>query len=262
MTTVLQLSDPHLLADPTARLRGVPTAETLAKVLALAEQRAVQIDAIVLTGDLAHDEQAATYERLHEAMGPHAPRCWPLPGNHDDRHGLRSAFTNVQGSGDERVQFCVDVGRWRLIGLDSQIPGQNPGRLGSEQLSWLVDALARRPERPTVLFVHHPPVPTGHTWLDAMGLLDADALADVLRDAPTVRAICHGHIHCEFEGRLAGVPVWGAPSTAFQFPARADLGDFDLRPPGARLLHLHDNTVHTEILRLPRLEYVPVPRTA
>jgi len=33
---------------------------------------------------------------------------------------------------------------------------------------------------PTVIFMHHPPVPTGHPVLDGMGLQDPDALATVL----------------------------------------------------------------------------------
>jgi 3',5'-cyclic-AMP phosphodiesterase len=262
MAIVLQLSDPHLLAEPNARLRGVPTRQTLADVLALALARHPTIDRLVLTGDLAHDEAPATYQALRALLGPHAARSHPLPGNHDDRTALRSAFPELAGSAEAAVRFAEIVDGWCLVGLDSRIPGEDAGRVGPEQLAWLRETLAAHASVPTVIFVHHPPVPTGHPWLDGMGLLDADALATVLADAPWVRALCHGHIHRDFEARLGAVPVLGAPSTAFQFPAHPDHGAYDLRPPGARVLCLTGESLRTEVLRLPRLEHPPIEREA
>lgn len=260
MAIVLQLSDPHLLAEPDARLRGVPTQRTLADVLALALARHPAIDRIVLTGDLAHDESPASYQALRALLGPHVERARPLPGNHDDRGALRSAFPERGGEAEAPLAFAERVGGWCLVGLDSRIPGEDAGRVGAEQLAWLGHTLAAHAGVPTVIFVHHPPVPTGHPWLDSMGLLDADALAAVLATAPWVRALCHGHIHRDSEGRLGAVPVLGAPSTAFQFPAHPDDGAYDLRPPGARVLRLTEAGLHTEVLRLPVLEHPPIER--
>lgn len=260
MPVVLQLSDPHLLAEPGARLRGVPTATTLADVLALALARHPAIDRIVLTGDLAHDESPATYQALRTLLGPHVEHARPLPGNHDDRTALRSAFPELDGAADDPIGFAERVGGWCLVGLDSRLPGEDAGRLGPGQLAWLQQTLAAHAHVPTVIFVHHPPVPTGHPVLDTMGLRDADALAAVLADAPWVRAICHGHIHRDSEAWLGETPVLGAPSTAFQFPAHPDHGAYDLRPPGARVLWLTDDGLHSEVLRLPTLEHVPVEK--
>lgn len=268
MPVVLQLSDPHLLAEPGARLRGVPTRQTLDDVLALALARHSVIDRIVLTGDLAHDEASATYRALHSALGPLAARAHALPGNHDDREALRSAFPAPAGAPDvapppDRIAFAERVGGWHLVGLDSRLPGEDAGHLGPEQLAWLRERLAAHAGVPTVIFLHHPPVPTGHPVLDGMGLTDADALAAVLAGAPWVRAIAHGHIHRAFEGRLAEIPVLGAPSTAFQFPAHPDQGAYDPLPPGARVLYLDDDGdgVHGEVLRLPALAYPPLEKT-
>ncbi len=270
MPLVLQLSDTHLLAEPQARLRGVPTRETLADVLALALARHPSIDRIVLTGDLAHDESPATYEALRMLLGPHEARARPLPGNHDDRDALRTVFPELPGApaagpphaagAPERLGFAERVDGWLLVGLDSRVPGEDAGLLGAEQLAWLRELLAAHGGVPTVLFVHHPPVPTGHAALDEIGLRDAEALAAVLDDAPWVRAICHGHIHRAFEARLGATPVLGAPSTAFQFPAHPEQGSYDFLPPGARILRLTDEGVHSEVLRLPALEHVPLEK--
>jgi Icc protein len=271
MPIVLQLSDPHLLAGPDARLRGVPTRRTLADVLALALARHPVIDRIVLTGDLAHDEAIATYEALRDLLGPHGDHARPLPGNHDDRRAFRAVFPTLPGAPEPaptgetappeaRIGFCERVDGWCLVGLDSRIPGEDGGRLGSEQLEWLRERLAAHAGVPTVLFLHHPPVPTGHPVLDGMGLHDADALAAVLADTPWVRAICHGHIHRAFESQLGAIPVLGAPSTAFQFPAHPDQGSYEHLPPGARMLSLGAEGLHTEILRLPTLEHPPIEK--
>jgi Icc protein len=260
MAIVLQLSDPHLLAEPDARLRGVPTRQTLADVLSLALARHPVIDRIVLTGDLAHDEAPATYQALRALLGAHAERSHPLPGNHDDRGALRTAFPALAGSDDAPVAFVETLDGWCLVGLDSRLPGEDAGRLGSQQLARLHDTLAAHAHVPTVIFVHHPPVPTGHPKLDEIGLLDADALAVVLAGAPWVRAVCHGHIHRDFEGWLGAIPVLGAPSTAFQFPGHPEEGAYDPRPPGARVLHLTEHGLRTEVLRLPLLEHPPIER--
>lgn len=268
MPIVLQLSDPHLLAEPGARLRGVPTRQTLADVLALALARHSRIDHIVLTGDLAHDEAPATYEALRSVLGPLGERAHPLPGNHDDRKALRSAFPEPAGASDaaapppDRITFAERVGSWCLVGLDSRLPGEDAGCLGPEQLAWLRERLAAHAGVPTVIFVHHPPVPTGHPVLDEMGLHDADGLASVLASTPWVRAICHGHIHRASEGWLAQIPVLGAPSTAFQFPAHPDHGAYEALPPGARVLRLDDDGagLQSEVLRLPVLEFPPLEK--
>lgn len=260
MALVVQLSDPHLLQDPEARLRGVPTRQTLADVLALALARYPELCRLVLTGDLAHDEAPATYPDLRALLGASASKARVLPGNHDDRAGLRAAFPEATGEHAESIRFVDGLEGWCLVGLDSQIPGQNEGRLGDEQRAWLANTLERHRDAPTILFVHHHPVPTGHTWLDSMGLEDAAPLAALLAGAPQVRAVCHGHIHRAFEARLGSIPVYGAPSTAFQFPANPDAGAYDLRPPGMRVLHLEGDTLRTEVVRLPRLEYIPQPK--
>jgi 3',5'-cyclic-AMP phosphodiesterase len=257
MAIVLQLSDPHLLHDPRARLRGVPTRQTFCDVLQLARSRLPAIDRLVLTGDLAHDEEPETYLALQDLLGHDGPGALALPGNHDDRAGLRAAFPRLPGDGDASVRFIDHLDGWCLVGLDSQITGQNTGRIGAAQLCWLRDTLSTHASGPTVVFVHHAPIATGHPKMDSMGLLDADALSEVLAGASGVRAVFNGHIHRALEGMLGSIPVYGAPSTAFQFPGQPNDDGFDLLPPGCRVIHLEPEGLRTEVLRLPRLEYVP-----
>ncbi len=144
-----------------------------------------------------------------------------------------------------------------MVVLDSLVepgPGgsdvRGAGRLGREQLRWLEGELGTRPRTPTLLVLHHPPIAVGIPFLDAMGLLDADDLREVLIRHAQVRGLLAGHVHRQVTGTLAGATVSLAPST-FRQSALEMAGD---RPPGylaeptSFLLHSLDEAgyvVHT-----------------
>jgi Icc protein len=55
---VLQFTDPHLTGSPDMRVRGVATAATFARCVAHARRRHPRPGAVLLTGDLVHDDPA------------------------------------------------------------------------------------------------------------------------------------------------------------------------------------------------------------
>jgi Icc protein len=206
----------------------------------------------VITGDLTHDEQRETYEFLRRRLSRWIPKLRVLPGNHDDRRWMRAVFADRIEALGERIVFDDEIGGWRLIGLDSHVPGHLHGELGPEQLHWLGQELNSRSDLPTCLFLHHPPMRVGSAWLDQIGLKNAALLWELLREAPQVRAVCCGHVHQEFDEVIEGVAVWVTPSTGVQFrPATATL-EVDSRPRGFRVLELfEDEALATRVLRVP-----------
>ena len=58
------------------------------------------------------------------------------------------------------------------------------GYLCAERLAWLEQRLAEAPERPTLIFMHHPPFLTGLAPLDTIGLTNADMLGAVIARHP------------------------------------------------------------------------------
>ncbi|WJI27031.1 hypothetical protein M0644_02220 [Thermosynechococcus sp. B1] len=64
---LIQLSDLHLFATDEGRLLGLPTAQSLAAVLGVIHRHAPA--ALLLTGDLAQEPVATTYDRLATAFG-------------------------------------------------------------------------------------------------------------------------------------------------------------------------------------------------
>lgn len=254
---ILQLTDPHLLSDPEAKLRGVPTWRSLRQVLRHLDSEASGFDWVILTGDLAHDEQRETYRLLRRTLEERSTPWRMIPGNHDCRAFMREVFPEVSGSGRDSFGFCLDLPGWKLIGLDSQLPGSVSGRVGRRQLNWLRQELEADPGVPTVLFIHHPPVPVGCPWMDRIGLEDAEHLRPVVGEAPQVQLVLCGHVHHEFRGRLGEAAVLAAPSTAFQFLPKGEIPVFDPAPPGARILELDGSRWRTRVVRVPELIWVP-----
>jgi Icc protein len=253
MPTILQLTDLHLMSDPAGELKGVRVRDITQRVIDDVRHRIdsghCDVDRIVITGDLAHDELRETYFVLRELLGDLFPRCLLLPGNHDSRPFMREVFPELFAPDDDFLTFSVAVGKWRLIGLDTHVPGEVPGELGGPQLDWLVRELSEHSEQPTVLFLHHPPFSVGSAWVDAIGLKDAEQLMQRVAAAPQVKSICAGHVHQGFESDAKGVWLLTTPSASLQFRPCADDFELDTNPPGFRILRL-DERFESEIVRL------------
>ena len=237
---VLQVTDCHLLPTPDATLLGVRTQDSLAAVLeaACAERTP---DAVLATGDLAQVPAAATYQLFLSTLRSHY--TGPLlcvPGNHDDG----ATFAAVLPTDD------LTVGAWRLVGVDTHVDGKVGGSVGSTELARLRRAL-NGPGRsaPILATGHHCPMPIGCSWLDVHRIDDGDQLCDVLQ-AADVRAYVFGHIHQEAHV-CAGVPLFGTPSTCFQFARDTPTFALDDAKPGYRWLQLDSHgMVETRVDRL------------
>ncbi len=247
---IIQITDCHLLADPAAELKGICTRERLVRVLDALREELPQAELLIVTGDLTHDERAETLQALRELLADWLPRVRVLPGNHDDRGFMRQVFGDIILPAGERNVFAEFLGNWRLIGLDTQVPGAVGGEVGLAQLDWLERQLEVSPQ-PTALFLHHPPVLVGSPWLDRIGLADAPALWQLLVRFPQVRVVCTGHIHQEMAVHRGGALVLSTPSTAVQFRPESESLEVDDVPPGYRILELEDDgSVRTRVMRV------------
>lgn len=240
---LVQITDCHLHANPAARGRiGVPLRQLEAVVEAVNRERP---DRVVVSGDISQDESAASYWLAHQALSRlDAPWCW-LPGNHD-RTDLMAERRALPAE--------LDLGDWRALLLDTRVSGREGGELGLERLAAL-DGRLTGDDRPTLVFMHHPPLAIGTAWLDAIGLADAEAFWRLLAPHPQVRAVCFGHVHQAFEGvrPLAGreVAVYGCPAASDQFlPGAATFALDAAACPGYRLLDLGPGTLETRVVRV------------
>jgi len=244
---VLQLTDTHLSADAGQRLAGVDTAESLGQVLALARQWHWPPDLLLLTGDLAEQPSPRAYRRLLEILGDVTMPVGAIPGNHDDPK-LLAASLAAQGW---RTAPRILQGSWQIILLDSTVPGAVAGALAADQLELLEHGLSELPEHYALVVLHHPPVPVGSPWMDAMGLRQPSRLLEILDNHPQVRGLLWGHAHQAYDGTRGGIRLMGSPSTCIQFlPGALELA-LDDRPAGYRWLELAaDGGIHSGVCRV------------
>src|SRR6185295_14939281 len=76
--------------------------------------------------------------------------------------------------------------------------------LCAERLAWLDARLGEGSQRPTVVFMHHPPFVTGLRAMDAMGLDGKAELGTVVARHPQVEGVLCGHVHRPMTRRLGG----------------------------------------------------------
>ena len=259
MTRIVHLTDLHVFADPDERLFGIPTRELLRDAVAHVERHAGRVDHLVVTGDHTHDELPETYQAVREILRPWLDRLWLVPGNHDDRARLRSAFADrIGGDGAERINFAFRVGDWLCLGLDTHVPGRVPGLVGEAQVEWIRAQMGEHEFKAAMLFAHHPPVLLGSPWLDPIGLEDRELLQDLLRQEPRIRLACSGHVHHESSHEVGGASVVTTPSTGLQFDPAGATTAFANDPPGYRVIEIEGDRCSTRVVRLPEMRYSPV----
>lgn len=239
------------MVDPLAEIRGICTRARFDRVLADIQARCAAADRLIVTGDLTHDEKLGTYATLRELLAGWFPKLRVIPGNHDDRALMRQVFGERIQVVDGRNVFAEIVGGWKLICLDSHVPGQLHGQLGPEQLTWLERELDADAQLHTCLFLHHPPISVNSHWLDRIGLLDAEGLLEIISRRSNVRVVCSGHVHQERTASVHGATIFTTPSAGVQFRPETESLEVDTVAPGYRILDLYaDGRVDSRVERV------------
>lgn len=238
---VAQFSDLHVVAGERDSY-GVDTISGLQRCVAHLRGLEIRPDLLVASGDLADLGIAAEYARLRELLAPVGVPLCLLPGNHDRRAPLRSAFADHDWLGrDGRMYYHRDLHGLRVIVLDSAVEGEDGGNLDEVQLQWLDGLLVSAPALPALLFLHHPPAATGFLRMDRIGLAadSAQQLGAVIARHPQVKAVLCGHVHRSVQGLWQGTLLSVCPSTAFQARLRLGPGRFEADPDEAPAYQLH-----------------------
>jgi 3',5'-cyclic-AMP phosphodiesterase len=238
------LTDPHLYGGEGELLRGIATLPSLEATLAHAQQRDWPPDAVLVTGDLVQDDPAG-YAHFRRVFGSLRLPVLCLPGNHDEPEAMRRELTGAPFV----VGGAVDLGLWRIVLLDSTVPGSAAGRLSADSLADLQSALAGAAQRHALVCLHHHPVPMGSRWLDRVGLQNAAEFFEVIDRHPNVRGIVWGHVHQSYDALRNGVRLLATPSTCAQFLPRSEQFAIDPRSPAYRTLELEaDGSIRTDLV--------------
>jgi Icc protein len=249
--TIAQITDTHLVPYLKSHLYGFPTYQSLAAVLDRVKPLAP--DYLLLTGDLADAGDQSAYEKLIDLVAPlDIPSLW-TDGNHDLMSRMQVMLDRPPFDGRK----SLTLGGWRIIILSSVITTEctPAGELSDRTLAWLQSQLLADSDQPTLIALHHPPVPTGIDWLDPLGLQSPEKFYEAIAPFPQVRLVLFGHIHHDLHQRLGQVDYYGCPSTCVQFVPPQEVDNPEAKLPGFRWLSLFpDGSYETQI---HRVQFVP-----
>ena len=219
--TFVQLSDLHL-APPGRLIAGVDPMRQMGSVLARIERLEVAPAFIVVSGDLADDGSAESYEVVNDVLTGLGSGVTPVLlalGNHDDR----ATFCRVvlgENRIDDQGPYCHSqlIDGLRVIVLDSTIPGDVGGALGEAQLAWLEDELRMPAPRGNLIVLHHPCRLAGpaHHYPAFIVRESAALEAIVARHRDRVIGVLAGHSHQANSAPFGGTLHATAPAVLCQ----------------------------------------------
>jgi 3',5'-cyclic AMP phosphodiesterase CpdA len=161
--------------------------------------------------------QPEEYAQLRELLAPLEAPLYLVPGNRDDKDALQAAFSDyayLDGAGGF-LHYAIEDYDTRLVGIDSTLAGERKGRFCELRQAWLDDTLAEQPDRPTLLFIHHPPFDVGDHYVGGYRRPEeAAALEDIVSRHPQVAGLLCGHVHWPVEREWAGTQARIMPSVA------------------------------------------------
>lgn len=248
---VLQLTDPHLMADASGELLGVNTRGSLNAVIDDVLKVHGQPDLILATGDLAQDGSREAYRVFGESLKVFSCGSAWLAGNHDNTGKLRQMAIQYQADHRRIIQ-----GGWQIILLDSSVPGRVFGRLGQSELDFLEQSLSQHPELPALVTLHHHPVNIGSDWMEKIGLENRDAFWQIIDQFPQVKIVLWGHVHQKHDLDRNGVRLLATPSTCIQFTSGSTKFSVEEKAPGYRWFELQSTgDFTTEVRRALNFEF-------
>lgn len=237
LQTVLHLTDTHLFADKTGELRGTVTYDALEGVLEHLREDDFRPEHIALTGDLVQDESPDAYDHFPQLFGDPGPSVLCVPGNHDSPEVMQQKLDRAP------FAYCASLraGPWQLVGLDSTVAGAPGGRISDTELDRLRQLVETQRAQHVAVFLHHPPIDVGSSWLDSVGLDNGEEFLEVLDELGTVRLVGFGHVHQAVDEERRNIAILGTPSTCRQFKPGSDDFALDDRPPAYRRIRLNDD---------------------
>ena len=168
---IFQISDFHLRGDGKLSFQKADTItamnRTVEYFLKLKEYELPEF--FVVTGDLSEGGTREGYEIVREGLRKLPRPCYIVPGNHDKRDFYLEMFdseTPVMDDIKPYICYTIDDQPIRVIVIDTSIPGCHYGGLTDEVAEWLEKKIVEYPDKPALVFTHHPPFVTGLPAMD------------------------------------------------------------------------------------------------
>jgi len=252
-TTVLHISDTHMSPDHR------PGQDMWTSVVRYAEK--TRPDLIIHTGDVVYEDPDSDtdFEFAAFQMRRLTTPWRIIPGNHDvgdtEPDPYRGLITRERLAryrshfGPDR--WAIDIGEWKMIGLNSQLFDNHLVEEEAEQWAWLDEQLKEAAGRPTGLFMHKPPSINGLSEdlfvNKSVGPKSRSRLLKIVEDG-AVKLIGFGHLHEHVTLYSDGALLVGAPSIG-AVPAGEEVWQLGLRCNGVVEYRFSGDTVRVRLLR-------------
>lgn len=213
---IIQITDPHIVLTNEKAYGVAETAINLINCVKAINALEPKPDVVLITGDISNDGTTEQFIYAKKILDKLNAPYFVIPGNHDSRESTRKIFcdqTCPVTTSDTYINYVIDQFEIRLIALDSTIHEKPGAELCPERLNWLNQKLAQEPEKPTIIFMHHPPVKCSVLETDTDGFIGADKLGDIIEKYSNIKAILCGHIHLQAHVNWRNTVVSVAPST-------------------------------------------------
>lgn len=256
---IAQITDSHIVPKGTHWQNEPETeiASRLSRTIDFLNNLNPRPDVVIFTGDAVDQGCLESYHHFRELIEPLQIPLFVIPGNHDDREMMRTSFSDhLYMPKLGFLHFVVDDFPVRLIGLDTLVEGEDYGRFCEQRLSWLEKSLGSEHKKPTLIFMHHPPVKLGAKVFDTKyNCYLAPGFEDLIRKEDSILGIVAGHYHHLCASAFGGKSCFVAPSTApthyFAHPDDEDPVALELDDP-AITLHkwLGGDAMSTHVIRI------------
>ena len=215
------------------------------------------LDAVIVTGDIADHALPAEYEAARKLLAGRHPTVI-CPGNHDERAAFRRHLLGEEPS-VAPIDQVFRTDDFVLALCDTSVPGEDYGRMEEATLAWLEDVLRETPA-PVLVGFHHPPVELGVPYVDGIRQFGEERLAEVAARHPHLVAFLAGHAHTAAATTFAGRPLLVAPGvvSTIKLPWEVPAGSDDVvhldHAPSLAFHVLHDDhrlTTHYRPVPMP-----------
>jgi Icc protein len=184
------------------------------------------VDVVLHTGDSVQNGLIEEYQFLQSIIDDLEAPLFIVPGNRDRLSAMRVGLNNLDylTSKSEFLNYTIDNFSVRLIGMDSTLAGERKGFFCQARQDWLEKQLKLVPEKPTLIFFHHPPfdIPAEGYIQGYKCLEQRDDLEDLISRHDQVVQILCGHVHSFNSKEWGRAKVTTMPSLAIDVRKSVD----------------------------------------
>lgn len=216
---IVQLTDLHI-GHEGEDTYGVDVRQNFLQILEKA--KAQHPDLLVVSGDLCFDDgEAEIYSWIKSQLDAAGLPYEIMSGNHDAPALMAEVFGREELLKGQELYFKRTYKGRTLIFLDT-----TTYEMSEPQLAWLKEALSQI-EGTALVFMHHPPLPSGVPFMDSKhNLRNMEAAQKVFFSHPHPVQVFTGHYHVEKVVQKCNLTVYITPSCFFQIGQRSK--DFEV----------------------------------